>query len=95
MRERSLGARRVGALSVRRLNRKARQGVGKALMRKLRGIAEERPGCSRLEWMTDRENEGARSFYRELGFAELDGKIVYRLETGTGVIREPAHAVSA
>lgn len=72
-----------------------RQGVGKALMRKLRDIAQERPGCSRLEWMTDRENDGARSFYRELGFTEFDGKIVYRLETGTGVTREPAHSVSA
>ncbi|WP_215455014.1 cyclophane-containing RiPP N-acetyltransferase HaaN [Streptomyces sp. ATCC 21386] len=72
-----------------------RQGVGKALMRRLRDIAQERPGCSRLEWMTDRENEGARSFYRELGFTEFDGKIVYRLETGAGVTREPAHSVSA
>ncbi|WP_371131926.1 hypothetical protein [Streptomyces sp. cf386] len=27
-------------------------------MRKLRGIADEWLGCSRLEWMADRENEG-------------------------------------
>ena len=72
-----------------------RQGVGKELMRELQRIAEDRPGCSRLEWMTDSENRGARSFYRELGLAEFDGKIVYRLETGTGVLRESAHSIPA
>lgn len=72
-----------------------RQGVGKQLMRELQRIAEDRPGCSRLEWMTDRGNSGARSFYRELGFAEFDGKIVYRLETGTGALRESVQSVPA
>ncbi|MEU1183527.1 cyclophane-containing RiPP N-acetyltransferase HaaN [Streptomyces sp. NPDC005820] len=72
-----------------------RQGVGKLLMRRLQEIAEQRPGCSRLEWMTDSENDGARAFYRELGFEEFDGKIIYRFETGTGVRRASVHSVSA
>ncbi|AEW93923.1 MULTISPECIES: cyclophane-containing RiPP N-acetyltransferase HaaN [Streptomycetaceae] len=60
-----------------------RQGVGAQLMRELRVLAEARPGCSRVEWMTDRDNPAAREFYRSLGFAEFDGKIVYRIGTGT------------
>ncbi|MFF2512245.1 GNAT family N-acetyltransferase [Streptomyces sp. NPDC058086] len=59
-----------------------RQGVGERLMNELRGIAVARSGCSRVEWMTDRDNPGARAFYRSLGFAEFDGKIVYRVGTG-------------
>ncbi|WP_371095858.1 cyclophane-containing RiPP N-acetyltransferase HaaN [Streptomyces sanglieri] len=59
-----------------------RQGVGQRLMNELRDIAAARPGCSRVEWMTDRVNPGARAFYKSLGFAEFDGKIVYRVEIG-------------
>lgn len=57
-----------------------RQGVGARLMNELRILAAARPGCSRVEWMTDRDNPDARAFYRSLGFAEFDGKIVYRLD---------------
>lgn len=60
-----------------------RQGVGARLMNELRSIAAARPGCSRVEWMTDRDNPNARNFYRSLGFAEFDGKIVYRVDTGS------------
>ncbi|MFE5936216.1 cyclophane-containing RiPP N-acetyltransferase HaaN [Streptomyces sp. NPDC056470] len=60
-----------------------RQGVGARLMGELRTLAAARPGCSRVEWMTDRDNSGARAFYKSLGFTEFDGKIVYRVDSGT------------
>ncbi|MFD4760441.1 cyclophane-containing RiPP N-acetyltransferase HaaN [Streptomyces sp. NPDC058439] len=59
------------------------QGVGTRLMAELRTIAAARPGCSRVEWMTDRSNPIARSFYKSLGFEEFEGKIVYRVDTAT------------
>ncbi|MCX4550388.1 cyclophane-containing RiPP N-acetyltransferase HaaN [Streptomyces sp. NBC_01500] len=60
-----------------------RQGVGARLMSELRALAAARAGCSRVEWMTDRDNPSARAFYKSLGFAEFDGKIVYRVDAGT------------
>ncbi|MCH0562159.1 cyclophane-containing RiPP N-acetyltransferase HaaN [Streptomyces sp. MUM 2J] len=60
-----------------------RQGVGARLMEELRSLAAARPGCSRLEWMTERDNPGARAFYKALGFAEFNGKVVYRFDSGT------------
>ncbi|AEM87690.1 cyclophane-containing RiPP N-acetyltransferase HaaN [Streptomyces violaceusniger] len=60
-----------------------RQGVGAQLMNELRALAVARPGCSRIEWMTDQDNTGARAFYKSLGFAEFDGKIIYRVDTST------------
>ncbi|MGW2082917.1 cyclophane-containing RiPP N-acetyltransferase HaaN [Streptomyces sp. NPDC001939] len=59
-----------------------REGIGERLLNELRTIAAARPGCSRIEWMTDRDNPCARAFYKSLGFAESDGKILYRVGTG-------------
>ncbi|MER6010186.1 cyclophane-containing RiPP N-acetyltransferase HaaN [Streptomyces bluensis] len=60
-----------------------RQGVGARLMDELRALAAARPGCSRVEWMADRDNPVARAFYKSRGFAESDGKIVYRVDSET------------
>ncbi|MER7932085.1 MULTISPECIES: cyclophane-containing RiPP N-acetyltransferase HaaN [unclassified Streptomyces] len=60
-----------------------RQGIGARLMGELRSLAAARPGCSRVEWMADRDNPGAPAFYEALGFTESDGKIVYRVDSGT------------
>ncbi|WP_405949639.1 hypothetical protein [Streptomyces prunicolor] len=51
-------------------------------MDELRAVATARPGRSRIEWMTDRDNPNARAFYKSLGFAESVGQIVYRADTG-------------
>ncbi|GAB7043980.1 MULTISPECIES: GNAT family N-acetyltransferase [Catenuloplanes] len=56
-----------------------RLGAGTALMTHLQKIAEERPDCSRIEWQTEHDSE-ARTFYRSLGFTELEGKVNYRVE---------------
>ena len=60
-----------------------RQGIGARLMDELRALAAARPGCSRVEWMADRDNPGARAFYESRGFTESDGKIVYRVDSST------------
>jgi ribosomal protein S18 acetylase RimI-like enzyme len=65
-------------LYVRQSTRRA--GVATALVNELRVMAATRPGCSRLEWMTDSSNNGARAFYRSLGIPEFEGRVVYRLE---------------
>jgi ribosomal protein S18 acetylase RimI-like enzyme len=56
-----------------------RLGTGTRLMQEIQAIAMTRPGCSRVEWMTDRDNDGARAFYRNLNFEEFEGKVNYRV----------------
>ncbi|MFG2993374.1 hypothetical protein ACGFZK_29440 [Streptomyces sp. NPDC048257] len=51
-------------------------------MDELRALASARPGCSRVEWVTDHDSPGARALCKSLGFAEFDGKIVCRVDTG-------------
>lgn len=60
-----------------------RQGTGVRLMKELHAIAQARPGCSRVEWTTDRVNPDARAFYQALGHEEYDGKIFYRVNIDT------------
>lgn len=59
------------------------KGLGTRMMRELRDIAAARPGCSRIEWTSDTGNPDARAFYRALGFTELEGKVIYRMDAGT------------
>jgi GNAT superfamily N-acetyltransferase len=56
-----------------------RQGVGKLLMQRLYAIAVDR-GCSRVEWMTERENTEAQHFYADLGAPVNESKLFYRVE---------------
>ena len=58
-----------------------RLGTGTRLMQEIRSIAAARPACSRIEWMTDRDNEDARAFYQRLGFEEFAGKVNYRVDS--------------
>jgi len=56
-----------------------RQGIGKQLMDSLLAVAAK-SGCSRVEWTTDRESEGAKRFYAKLGVPVDDGKLFYRVQ---------------
>ena len=56
-----------------------RSGVGRSLMEHVCRIARE-SSCSRVEWTTDVDNSGARSFYEELGFQSVSTKLFYRVE---------------
>lgn len=54
------------------------QNLGENLMRKLVQLAGER-SCTRIEWITDRNNTKAQRFYEKIG-AVVSPKLVYRLE---------------
>jgi GNAT superfamily N-acetyltransferase len=56
-----------------------RDGVGQALMEALFKLARQR-GCSRVEWTTDDDNQGAQTFYDALGQKVHASKIFYRLD---------------
>lgn len=56
-----------------------RQGVGTLLMTALFEIAAAR-GCSRVEWTTDNDNNGAMRFYTRLGAPVCESKVFYRVQ---------------
>ena len=55
-------------------------GIGKALLLHLAGIARER-GCGRMEWSVLDWNRPAIDFYRALGAKPMDGWTVFRLDS--------------
>ncbi len=55
------------------------RGIGRALLRHLARLAEQR-GCRRLEWAVLDWNEAAIGFYRSLGARPASGWNVYRLD---------------
>ncbi|MBQ4000697.1 MAG: GNAT family N-acetyltransferase [Oscillospiraceae bacterium] len=54
------------------------KGYGKALLKRLAGIAVER-GCGRLEWACLDWNEPSIEFYKSLGASVMDEWTIYRL----------------
>ena len=54
------------------------KGYGKALLKRLAGIAVER-GCGRLEWWCLDWNRPSIEFYRSLGAEPMDEWTTYRL----------------
>lgn len=59
-----------------------RRGVGRALMAHAEHLAWE-GGCPRMQLTTGLDNDGARAFYRALGYAEF-GRTLHRELEGTG-----------
>ncbi|WP_118133102.1 GNAT family N-acetyltransferase [Oceanicella sp. SM1341] len=58
--------------------RARRTGLGRRLMGRLAAIATER-GCARMDWTTERWNEGALRFYEALGAEVQEQKVYFRL----------------
>ncbi|WTW98375.1 GNAT family N-acetyltransferase [Streptomycetaceae bacterium NBC_01309] len=52
------------------------RGIGRLLIDHVRQAAAAQ-GCQRLDWTTDRDNDGARAFYKRLGAVETE-KVFYR-----------------
>ena len=65
------------------------QGIGKALLVHLAGIAVER-GCGRMEWSVLDWNEPAIGFYKRLGAVPMDEWTVFRL-TGDSLEKLARH----
>ncbi len=55
------------------------QGLGRALLRQVAGIAARR-GCGRLEWSALRWNQDALQFYAKLGATPLDEWVTFRMK---------------
>jgi GNAT superfamily N-acetyltransferase len=60
-----------------------RHGIGKLLMQAIFDTAAKH-GCSRVEWTTDNDNQGALAFYDMLSLPRHPTKVFYRAE-GSGV----------
>ena len=56
-----------------------RTGVDRLLMHRLFELAAE-TGCSRVEWMTERDNTDAQAFYAGLGAEPNTEKVFYRVQ---------------
>lgn len=54
------------------------RGIGRAILRRLAGLAVER-GCGRLEWWCLDWNEPSIAFYRSLGAEPMSDWTVYRI----------------
>lgn len=64
-----------------------RSGLGKLLMSTLFEVAVK-TGCSRVEWMTDKDNPDAQAFYDGLGFPRYPSKVFFRLQ-GAEIVLAP------
>lgn len=69
-----------------------RRGIGRLLMQRLFVLAAE-TGCSRVEWMTERDNPDAQAFYAKLGLNPNTEKVFYRVEDAPLACHEPTNAV--
>jgi GNAT superfamily N-acetyltransferase len=54
------------------------QGVGEEIMRFLAEYAVSK-NCIRFDWTTERNNQGAMSFYERLGASRVEEKVYYRM----------------
>jgi len=55
-----------------------RQGLGRALLERVAGLAAQRR-CGRLEWSALRWNQNALQFYANLGAKQLDDWVMFRM----------------
>jgi GNAT superfamily N-acetyltransferase len=55
------------------------RGYGRAMLRRLAGIALSR-GCKRLDWLCLDFNESAIGFYKGLGAVAIDDRRIFRME---------------
>lgn len=55
-----------------------RQGLGRALLERIAGLAAQRH-CGRLEWTALNWNQNALQFYANLGAKQLDEWVIFRL----------------
>ena len=56
-----------------------RNGIARALLASLHDAAADK-GCSRIEWLADRDNPPALAFYAAVGAKADDGKVFFRIQ---------------